>query len=300
MWQPEPGWRRLPGAGPSTVGTWQAVVNGRDVVVKRLAAPAAHDPGDYSRPRHPAWWRRPADVALDGLVERTPGLRSAEVLRVDEDDEGITLTTALVPPVAASGLFLAHSLGRFAGAALPDRPWLARDLLRTRLRRVEQRGGWTTLARTPVADVADHLWSRRTGFLDALDALPQVPQHGDPVPANLVGRDGDDVVAIDWATLGTGPVGADLGYLSLSTKEGFEPLLTSYVDALPPGMSSPDDAARGARTTAVYTVLTRADWALARVAEGEGALAGKYRHPSVAPYILAMQRQFDQIEALLG
>ena len=56
----------------------------------------------------------------------------------------------------------------------------------------------------------------------------------------------------------------------------------------------------GARVTAVYTALTRLDWALARVADGEGALVGKFRHPSVAPYIRSMQRQVNQIEALLG
>lgn len=299
MWQPEPGWQRLPGAGPSTVGAWRAVLGGRAVVVKRFPAPQPQDPPEYARPRHPAWWRRSAHVALDGLVESTEGLRSAEVVRVDEDDEGITLVTAWVEAVEAPGLFLARSLGRFAGTTLPDRPWLARDLLRTRLDRVERRGGWTTLARTPVADVADHLWSRRAAFLDSLDALPQVPQHGDPVPGNLLGRHGDDVVAIDWATLGIGPVGGDLGYLSLSRREDFEVLLGAYADALPSGHATADEVARGARVTAVFTVLTRADWALARVADGEGALAGKYRHPSVAPYILAMQRQFDQIEALL-
>ena len=61
-----------------------------------------------------------------------------------------------------------------------------------------------------------------------------------------------------------------------------------------------DDVGTGARVMAVYTALTRLDWALARVADGEGALAGKFRHPSVAPYIRAMQRQVDQIEALLA
>jgi hypothetical protein len=35
------------------------------------------------------------------------------------------------------------------------------------------------------------------------------------------------------------------------------------------------------------------------VAGGEGALAAKYRHPSVAPYLRALQRQFPLIEALL-
>ena len=70
--------------------------------------------------------------------------------------------------------------------------------------------------------------------------------------------------------------------------------------ALPPGLATTDDVGTGARVMAVYTALTRLDWALARVADGEGALAGKFRHPSVAPYIRAMQRQVDQIEALLG
>jgi hypothetical protein len=50
----------------------------------------------------------------------------------------------------------------------------------------------------------------------------------------------------------------------------------------------------------VYTVFTRAEWALSRVAPGEGALAGKYGHPSVAPHLRALQRQIPRIEALLS
>ncbi len=75
--------------------------------------------------------------------------------------------------------------------------------------RVERNGGWPTLARTTVADVADAPVEPRVTALLASRRAVQVPQHGDPVPANLPGRDGDDVVAIDWAMLGTGPVGAD-------------------------------------------------------------------------------------------
>lgn len=300
MWEPEPGWRRLPGAGPSTSGVWAAREGGRDVVVKRLVPPSPHDPPAASQPSHPAYWRRSADVASSGIVSTTPGLREADVVRVEEDTDGITLVHAHVPDAGNPGLFLARALGRFAGADLPHPTWLARDQLAARLAHVERRGGWTTLVRTPVADAADHLWRRRAVLLTRLAELPQVPQHGDPVPANLPGRTGDDVVAIDWSTLGLGPVGADLGYLSLTTREGFEPLLEAYTDGLPDGSAGLAEVALAARVTAVYTVLTRADWALARVAGGEGALAGKYRHPSVAPYLLAMQRQFDQIEALLA
>ena len=301
MWQPEPGWLLVPGGtGTSTLGVWRTVLDDRPVVVKRLSAPAEHDPPELSDPRHFAYWRRAAEVVTSGVVITTPGLRTPLDASVEEDVEGITLVQDWVEDAASSGLFAAHALGRFAGADLGDRPWLARDQLRDRMDRVARRGGWTTLARTTAADIADHLWRRREVLLDAVDALPQVPQHGDPVPANLPGREGDDVVAIDWGTLGHGPVGADLGYYVLSAREDFEPLLDAYLLGLPDGLAGREEAALGARVTAAYTVLTRADWALARVAGGVGALASKYRHPSVAPYLRALQRQGPQIEALLS
>jgi len=300
MWEPEPGWHQLPGgAGASTVGVWRAAQGGRPVVIKRLAAPGAEDPAELSEPGHAAYWRREADVLTTALTRGTPGLRAVDAA-VQEDPQGITITREWVEDAALTGLFVAMALGRFAGCDLPRPVFLARQLLRDRIARVERRGGWPTLARTTVADVAEHLWSRRTSMLDLVDALPQVPQHGDPTPTNLPGRDGDEVVAIDWGTLGTGPVGGDLGYYSLGSREAFEPLLDAYLMGLPEGIASPDDVLLGARVTAVYTALNRAEWALARVAGGEGALAGKYRHPSVAPHLRALQRQFPQIEALLG
>lgn len=300
MWHPEPGWQPLPGgAGPSTYGVWLAVDAGRPVVVKRLVAPTEHDPAELRDRRHFAYWRRCAEVALEGVCEGTPGLRALAAVRVEEDAEGITLVQPQVPDAASSGLFLAGALGGFAAADLGSRSWLATDQLRARLRRVEERGGWPTLARTTVADVADHLWSRRESYLAKVEALPVVAQHGDPVPANLPGRDGADAIGIDWSALGRGPVGSDLGYFALSAREDFEHLVAAYVERLPPGLATLADVELGARVSAVYTVLSRAEWALARVAHGEGALAGKFRHPSVAPHLRALQRQFPQIEALL-
>jgi hypothetical protein len=300
MWQPEPGWLAIPGgSGASTVGVWRTVLGDQPVVVKRLAAPMDHDPPELSKPRHFAYWRRPADVVTSEIVTDAPGLRPPRLAAVEEDVEGITITQEWVEDASTSGLFVAHALGRFAGARLAPAPWLARNQLRDRMERVERRGGWTTLARTTVADVAHHLWERRGELLAAADALVQVPQHGDPMPGNLPGRAGDDVVAIDWGTLGTGPVGADLGYYALAAREELEPLLDAYLMGLPEGLATREEATLGARVTAVYTVLNRAEWALARVAGGEGALAGKYRHPSVAPHLRALQRQFPQIEALM-
>jgi hypothetical protein len=300
MWQPESGWYPLRGgAGPSTVGVWRTVLGGRPVVVKRLARPSQHDPAELSDRSHFAYWRRAADVVTAGLVLDTPGLRAPSLTAVEEDDEGITLTQDWVEDAANSGLFAAHGLGRFASADLGAATWLSRSILRDRLSRVDRAGGWRTLARTTVADVADHLWRRREDLLAELDALPQVAQHGDAVPANLPGRNGDDVIAIDWATLGHGPVGGDLGYYVLSAREEFEPLLDAYLLGLPKEIASREEAALGARVTAVFTALNRAEWALSRAARGEGALAGKYRHPAVAPHLRALQRQFPQIEALV-
>jgi Ser/Thr protein kinase RdoA (MazF antagonist) len=271
------------------------------VVVKRLAAPTPHDPPQLRDRRHFAYWRRAADVVTAQVgLESTPGLRAPRLTSVEEDEEGITLVQDWVEDAANSGLFCAVALGRFAGAQLGDHPWLALGQLRDRMARAERRGGWPTLARTTVADVADHLWRRRAGLLDELDALPQVIQHGDPSPTNLPGRDGYDVVAIDWGSLGRGPVGADLGLFMLSAREEFEPLLDAYLLGLPEGLASRDQAAHGARVAAVLTALSRAEWALSRVAGGEGALAGKYRHPAVAPYLRSLQRQFPQIEALVS
>ncbi len=301
MWQPESGWHPLPGGGgASTVGVWRTEHDGQPVVVKRLAAPVPGDPAELSDPRHFAYWRRAADVVTADEVVSTPGLRGPALGAVEEDEHGITIVQEWVEDASSSGLFCAHAMGRFAGAHLTPAPWLARNQLRDRLARVDRGGGWRTLARTTVADVADHLWTRRSELLAAADALVQVPMHGDAVPTNLLGRAGDDVLAIDWATLGTGPVGADLGYFALGAREELEPLIDAYLLGLPPGLATREEVTLGARVTAVYTVLNRAEWALARAARGEGALAGKFRHPAVAPHLRALQRQFTHIEALVA
>lgn len=300
MWQPEPDWVALPGgSGTSTVGVWRTALGGRPVVVKRLGAPRPGDPAVLSDRGHIGYWRREADVLLTGLTAGTPGLRAASG-SVEEDDQGITIIRDWVEDAASSGLFLGLSIGRFAGAQIGRPKFLAQDLMRDRLARVERRGGWPTLARTTVADVADHLWSHRETMLRLLEGLPQVPQHGDPTALNLPGRDGDDALAIDWGTLGHGPAGGDLGYLSLSAREEFEPLLDAYLLGFPDGLADRDAILLGARIVAVYTALSRAEWALARVAGGEGALAGKYRHPAVAPHLRALQRTFSHMEALLA
>lgn len=305
MWQPDPAWQPLSGGSDtSAVGVWQMMGGQRPVLVKRLAPPPSWDNDSAAalRPESLAYWRRAADVAITGVVEATPGLRGPTTA-VEADDDGITLFSDWVEAADTDPMFRAACLGRFAGADVGSAQWLAQGGLRERLGRAEQRGGWPTLTRTAVADVADHLWRHREERLAELESLPAVAQHGDPAPANLRGRLGESVLAIDWGTLGRGPAGGDLGCLALTARCDFEPLLAAYVAGLSEAPHAAairaEQVARGAAVTAAYLALSRAEWALSRAAAGEGALAGKFAHPSVAPHLRTLQRLYPQVESIL-
>ena len=298
MWEPDPSWKPLRGAGgPSTAGLWLAKEGDRTWVVKRVVAPAGSDPALLD-PAHAGYWRREAEVALRPAVVDGPGLVPPEFGPVDEDPEGLTLRTAEVVADPPPGLFVARALGRFAAAAYDAPPWASRRLLADRLAMAEHRGGWPTLARTTLADVTDRLWPRPRHWLARCEEGPQGRLHGDAVPTNFVAARGEDVVTVDWQCFGIGPVGADLGYYALSSREEFEVLLETFVQGTGNGIDV-ESVALAARVTAVYSVVSRAEWALAQVASGEGALAGKYRHPAVTPHLRALQRQFPRIETLL-
>ncbi len=294
VWEPHPDWQPLPG-GPSGARLWRVEADGRGWVVKRLARPDVDEPAVVGRADHPGYWRREAHVAqAPGFVDG-PGLVPAGFGAVEEDADGVTVWAEEVLGEPPTGLLVARCLGSFASAAYDAPAWASRDLLRRRLELAEQRGGWRTLARTTLADVTAALWDRRSHWLARLEQLPQGRLHGDAVPGNFLATRGAEVVTADWQAVGVGPVGTDVGYWALSSREDFEVLLDAFCV---PGVDR-TSAAVAARVTAAYSVLSRAEWALAQAAAGEGALAGKFRHPAVAPYLRAVQRQFPQIEALL-
>jgi Phosphotransferase enzyme family len=302
MWQPEPGWTPLrPGGGASTVGLWRTDHHGRSAVVKRLRRPGADDPAVLSEITHAGYWRREVEVACDPEVVGGPGLRPPAYLRVDEDEEGATVWSEELRAEPPPALQVARALGRFAAGTHEDVGWAARHTLTDRLAMAERHGGWPTLARTPLADVADHLWQRRGRWLEEYAAGPAGRLHGDAVPANFPATRGEDVLAVDWQGFGIGPVGTDVGYYALSAREDFDVL----VDACVSGAQEvrPDLVAAQVRLAAtvmcVYSALSRAEWALSRVATGEGALHGKFNHPSVAPYLRSLQRHFAQLEVLI-
>ncbi|MET9272551.1 aminoglycoside phosphotransferase family protein [Kribbella sp. NPDC003557] len=250
-WQPSRDWKPLTsGTGQATGGVW-LTPDGQ--VVKRLV------PGVTDH-RHHAFWERQALVAESGVVAGTAGLRAPACLGVERDEEGITLRTAYTSPVDWAPETLAAALGRFGACSLGEPAWGARDVLRDRLRTAEGRGGWSALSGAGLASVAiEELWARRESALAVLDELPRVPTHGDAHPVNLLGRDGADVVAIDWEQFGLGPAGFDLGYLLLATEVPLDDLLD--------GQSG--SARRGAVLVAAYTGVSRAAWALGQPDPGD-------------------------------
>ena len=240
MWQPEPGWQRLPGAGPATVGVWSATHHGHEVVVKRLRRPEPQDAPGVLVPGDVNYWRRAADVALSGVVAGAPGLREAPVVRVDEDDEGITLVHERVETEDPPGLWLA----RLPGPLRRRRPGRARV---AGARPAAQPAAPRRAARR-LADPGPHPDGRHrrppVGASRGVAGPLRRPPAGGPARRPVRGQHpgpatGDGAVAIDWAHLGRGPVGADLGYLSLATREDVEPLLDAYVAALPAGLATP-------------------------------------------------------------
>jgi hypothetical protein len=255
-WQPSPDWQPLThGTGQATGGVWRTP-DGQ--VVKRLV------PG-VTEPRHHAYWERQALVAESGIVARTPGLRSPACCGVERDADGITLRMADVPAWDWDPAALAAALGRFAACPVAEPVWGARDVLRDRLTTVERRGGWAPLARVGlVSPAVEELWTRRESALAVLDGLPRVPTHGDAHPVNLLGRDGDDVIAIDWEQFGLGPAGFDLGYLLLAVDVPLDDLLAAH------GGEGTSGAVRcGTALVAAYTGVSRAAWALTQHDPGD-------------------------------
>ncbi len=76
---------------------------------------------------------------------------------------------------------------------------------------------------------------------------------------NLLGRAGDDVVAIDWEQFGLGPLGFDLGYLALAVDVPLDALVEAHGG----------DVRCGAGIVAAYTVVSRAAWSLTQPDPGD-------------------------------
>ena len=185
------------------------------------------------------YWKRELLMVQSGLLERLPGpVKAPRFYRVEETPAGVWLWQEFVqserpdPGTIDDYAFAARQLGLWNGASacgapLPDEPWFTRQPYRS----------WYTKA-NPEVDFQfslnqkyihgelrrryDRLWSDRQTFYRVLETLPQIFSFMDSQRRNLFVRKGstgqEELVIVDWAVCGYGPLGAELcGLIGMST-----------------------------------------------------------------------------------
>jgi hypothetical protein len=200
------------------------------LILKTFSPAAEMDPGS---PYYP--WRE-ADAYRSGWLDGLPGGLAAPICYgvVEHPDGRVWVWLEEVVddvgprwPLERYGLAARH-LGQFNGAylmeqPLPNWPWFSSHWLRKTVAK-------TAPAIVQLSEVLVHplvrrwfpaddsdrcfrLWAERERLLDTLDRLPRTICHFDAFSRNLFSRrgaDGDQTVAIDWAFVGNGAVGAEL------------------------------------------------------------------------------------------
>jgi Phosphotransferase enzyme family len=186
----------------------------------------------------PQWWGREAafygsDLARSGW---TGGVRAASCYAIDDHDDcrDLWLETVDIPATlsvyaqAASGLArwqVAHTNNADTDKAGNTDDWLARGWIPTHVsrfgldnERTLAHPAWpAAIGRGLDPDLRDLVKERVTDpteIRDRLREFPQVLTHHDFHHGN-VGTIGKDVVIIDWAFVGWGPIGHDAGHLAL-------------------------------------------------------------------------------------
>ena len=183
-----------------------------------------------------AWhWKREYWAMESGLLSKLPGpLVPPRCYGVEEQPDGawIWMEHILDRSPRRWGtdefVFAAEQLGRTTGSWLSsgtklDYPWLSHGLAHTWAEGFEpSEEVWTNeyVSKIWSSSMRERLmavWAERARLNAALERLPQTFAHFDSQRRNLMIRahpdGGDELVAVDWAWCGIGPVGADLAIL---------------------------------------------------------------------------------------
>ena len=244
---PSPVGTRCPAAGPSTFGVWGAVEGGRTSSSSGSRRPGRRDPPSSRDPRHSAYWRRAADVALAGVVAATPGLRGRRVVRGRggrrRDHPGARAGRGRAPAACSSRRAWAGSPAPSWAAPVAGQRPAARPAGPGRAaRRLADAGA------DPVADVADHLWRRREAWLAAgraaAGAAARRPGGGQPAGPRRGRRGRDRLVARS----GTGRSGPTSATSSLPRARSSSRCSTPTWSACPTGWPPGAGGAGGARS----------------------------------------------------
>jgi hypothetical protein len=191
-------------------------------------------PEEESPPDEPGFWRREMLLAQSGLLERLPGpVRGALLYRTDEYPDSIWLWMEYIVEQQSEAwmleqyAFAASQLGQWSGALLTEKPfqeeqWFARRHYLMWLHLINVEKDWDFSLNQAYVPVElryryNQLWAEQEMFHKVLDALPKVFSHFDFQRRNLFIRPDfkgqDQLVAVDWAFCGLGPLGAELNGL---------------------------------------------------------------------------------------
>lgn len=222
----------------ATAGVWRVHGDAWSLVVKRLRF---SDNGDDRwkagvDPDHWFYWRREALAYESGILnELTGGIRAplcyGVFVREDgsidvwlEDVSGTPAADWDASRFAQAAEQLGGAQGTITQVGQPAEPWLSRHWLRQYLaiRRDDGDILWDDSAWDhPIvraslprrnADRSRALWNGLSGYLGRVEALPRTLCHFDVHPDNLYAA-GDETVLIDWAFVGIGGLGEDIGAL---------------------------------------------------------------------------------------
>jgi hypothetical protein len=213
-----------------TGGLWRRDDVVHKVLTRRRPAPEHWAASDD--PRHWNYWKREALVYRTGLPERL-GLAAPDLLGIAESREGdIELRLEHVQGAHGAALSIddlevvARALGRAQAAVdLPAEEWLSRGFLRgysgSRLVNwalMDDDSAWAQpLIRghfpPSLRKSLGLLHARRDDLLATMERLPRTVCHLDVWPNNLVRRPDGEVLFLDWAFVGDGALGEDIGNL---------------------------------------------------------------------------------------
>ncbi len=202
------------------------------------------DPGEEQNLHEIYYWKREALLAQTGLLASLPngGIARPRFYGATEREGCVWIWMEHLVPSKTHWtiddfVFAAQQIGRFNAACLtlnpmPDYPWLCQGHLRNWL---EHETKVNAFWESPFANEAfsSHLrerwaklWGERERFLNTLDRLPQVLSHFDLHRRNLMIRQQDsnreEVVALDWALCGYGPLGGDAYAMIIATTTLFD------------------------------------------------------------------------------
>ncbi len=166
-------------------------------------------------------------AVLEGVVredQRSPSFQITDWSVRCLSDKGIINPNGLW---LFSGQGRARQVGRWNGACamtpdLRDEPWFVRQQYRSWLGWIDNEAAWhfpphKNHLSTGYRARHDQLWAEREWLYGVIERLPQVFSHQDCQRRNLFTRRGEDrhdeLVAIDWAQCGLGPLGAELNHL---------------------------------------------------------------------------------------